>query len=57
METLASAAVESLLDSTVVGIQNWEKMEDLYKRHVSHSTGAKRALESVGGAKKGFREL
>lgn len=45
VETLATAVVEGLLDSTVAGVQDWKKMEELFKRHNKHSGGAKRALE------------
>lgn len=43
VETLATAAVEGLLNSSVVGVQNWERMEQLYKRHQEHGGGSGRA--------------
>lgn len=46
VETLASAAVEGLLDSSVRGVQDWKKMEDLSERRKVNKpkrTGAKLA--------------
>lgn len=45
VETLASAAVEALLDSKVRGVQNWRGMEDLEGRYKAY----KGARTTVGG--------
>lgn len=63
METLSSAVVESLLDHTVGGVQDWRKMEDLSSRHKSGNAksaekeAAKRAWLAYGRGGTGAGEL
>lgn len=45
VETLASAAVEALLDSKVRGVQDWRGMEDLESRYKAN----KGARTTAGG--------
>lgn len=52
METLASAAVEALLDSSVRGVQDWRGMEKLaesYKSNKPSRTTAAAVAGSIGG--------
>lgn len=50
VETLASAAVEALLDSSVSGVQDWRGMEKLAESYKSNKQSRTTAVAgSIGG--------